>query len=161
MLGENAFLPDSYQENTMVLLVQNPAIIFAYWELSKGQRQALAGHGDLYLRLYELNGGDCRPHNGGKMRREINLPPFTQNWYFTSLTPARSYCSELGYYGAPRHFYPILRSNRVETPPDGPSTAISGGRTVSVDVAAGVKPVREPVVEELPGSSEFYRRNTA
>lgn len=35
MLGENEFLPDGYQENTMVLLVQNPAVIFAYWELSQ------------------------------------------------------------------------------------------------------------------------------
>lgn len=159
MLTENVCLPGNYQENRLVLLVQNPAVIFAYWELSNGQWQALTGHGGLHLRLYEINGSGCRPDEQGKLWTEINLPPFTNDWYFHGLLPARSYCSELGYYGPDQVFYPVLRSNWVETPRAGLSVSRPGEHgLVTVELAPAAKPAQETTAGQLPGSLNFYRQ---
>lgn len=157
MLTENVFLPGSYQENTLMLLVQNPSVIFAYWELSNGQWQALGGHGDLYLRLYEIKGPGCLPGDYGEVWTEIDLPPFTNDWYFHGLLPDRIYCSELGYYGLDHVFYPVLRSNRVETPRAGLSASRPAeAGLVTVDMTPATEKALAAIQGQLPGSMDFY-----
>ncbi|OAT81820.1 DUF4912 domain-containing protein [Desulfotomaculum copahuensis] len=160
MITENVCLPGAYQENTLVLLVQNPEVIFAYWELSNGQWLAVAGYGGLHLRLYEINGNGpgCWLDGQGKLWTEINLPPFTSDWYFCDLSPGRSYCSELGYYGSDHVFYPILRSNRVQTPRVGLSSRPGEHALVAVDLTVAAAPAQETATGQLPGSIDFYRR---
>lgn len=151
-----ADLPVSYNENTLVLLVQNPVVIFAYWELSAGQWRTLAAYGEPRLRLYRHKGDPCRA-DGVELTEEVVLPPYTDNWYFKNLKPSGSYYSELGYYGPGGMFYPLLRSNRVETPRVG-----AGGeradRWITVETTLIVETVARAADDALPGSMVFYRR---
>ncbi|WP_027356114.1 DUF4912 domain-containing protein [Desulfofundulus thermocisternus] len=104
-------LPPCYNENRLVLMVQEPAVIFSYWELSREQWESLRGEQFLFLRLYiSASSGESASW------REISLPPFTDNWYFRDVLPEQSYYAEIGYYGPEGEFYPLVRSNRVTTP---------------------------------------------
>ncbi|MGB9802562.1 DUF4912 domain-containing protein [Desulfofundulus sp.] len=104
-------LPRQYNENRLVLMIQEPAVIFSYWELSRGQWESLGEGCSLFLRLYSLGSTP-----GGTILREVSLPPFTNDWYFRDLLPEHVYQAEIGYYGLNGEFYPLLRSNRVLTP---------------------------------------------
>lgn len=130
-------LPLNYHQNRLVLMVQEPTVLFAYWELSPGQWQALGGQHELCLRVYEVEGNGVFP---AAPWREVSLPPFTNNWYFQQVIPDRAYVSELGCYGPDGQFYPLLRSNRVSTPRVRPGAG-SWEVTVQALPQAGPPPV--------------------
>lgn len=102
-----------YNENVLVLLVQNPNVIFAYLEMSDHFWGALVGHGQPVLRLYDVTGGAS---SSAEPVTEVDLPPFTANWYFHSLTPGRTYAGELGWRDRQGLFVSLLRSNPAATP---------------------------------------------
>jgi hypothetical protein len=101
----DAGLPEAYGENVLRLMVQDPGAVFAYWELSPGHRQA-AGEKTLVLCLYKNH----------FLERKVSLPPLTDNWYFRDVEPGSGYYCELGFEGAGGTFFPLLRSNHVDTP---------------------------------------------
>ena len=45
------FLPEGYHENTLLLLIQGPRILYAYWELSPGLKSALNEKESVQIRL--------------------------------------------------------------------------------------------------------------
>ncbi|SHI58252.1 DUF4912 domain-containing protein [Desulfofundulus thermosubterraneus] len=104
-------LPRHYNENRLVLMVQEPTIIFSYWELSRGQWESLGDERFLVLRLYTTGSNRV-----STVLKEVSLPPFTNDWYFRNVLPEHTYHAELGYYGPEGEFYPLLRSNKVVTP---------------------------------------------
>lgn len=104
-------LPRHYNENRLVLMVQEPTVIFSYWELSRGQWESLGEGRSLFLRIYTT-----KSNRVSTVLKEVSLPPFTNDWYFCDLLPDQTYQAELGYYGPEGEFYPLLRSNRVVTP---------------------------------------------
>ncbi|RKO67468.1 DUF4912 domain-containing protein [Desulfofundulus salinus] len=104
-------LPRHYNENRLVLMVQEPTVIFSYWELSRGQWEFLGEGRPLFLRLYTTGSNQV-----GTVLKEVSLPPFTNDWYFRDVLPEHTYQAELGYYGPEGEFYPLLRSNQVVTP---------------------------------------------
>jgi hypothetical protein len=104
-------LPESYGENRLVLLVQEPVVLFAYWELSDAHWRSIREYGNgPYLRLLETGSEPAPQH-------EILLPSPVGGWYFRGLTPGGSYRVQIGYYSPDRViFYPVLCSNGVNTP---------------------------------------------
>jgi hypothetical protein len=103
-------LPVEKGENTLVLLVQSPRVLFTYWEVSAAVRESLKGR-EMVLRL-------CAAENGRFSPREVVAPPFfTGDWYFRGVVPGGRYCCELG-WTEDEGFYPLLCSEVVETPPD-------------------------------------------
>ncbi|MDQ0286986.1 hypothetical protein J2Z49_002103 [Desulfofundulus luciae] len=104
-------LPRHYNENRLVLMIQEPTVIFSYWELSRGQWESLGEGRPLFLRLYTTG-----LNQGGTILMEVSLPPFTNDWYFRDVFPEYIYQAELGYYEPKGEFYPLLRSNQVVTP---------------------------------------------
>ncbi len=104
-------LPRHYNENRLILLVQEPTVIFGYWELTRGVWHSLGEGCTLFLRLYATGLNQV-----GAVLREVSLPPFTSDWYFRDVFPDHAYQIELGYYGPEGEFYPLLRSNQVITP---------------------------------------------
>lgn len=105
-------LPRTYNENMLILLVQDPHVLFAYWQLSRGQWLAIGGR-KLYLRLYDLGQNEV---SLGASWREVSLPPYTNDWYFRDVMADHAYVTEVGYYVSGEQFYPLLRSNRAVTP---------------------------------------------
>lgn len=132
-------LPSVYHENVLCLMVQEPDAVFAYWDLSFGHIQAIGDEKELVLCLYK----------DSQLYHKVTLPPFTNNWYFRKVEPGFRYYCELGFQGAGGTFYPLLRSNRVDTPGSGPAVeeeAEEAGRAAGPDFAA-----------PLAGQAESYK----
>lgn len=107
-------LPSGYEENTLFLLVQSPRVLYAYWELSPGQRAALAEKGRLQLRLNIAGAGLYRSYDIQDIKTSWN------SFYFSGVLPDCEYYCEIGILDESGEFYPILHSNTVFTPPEKP-----------------------------------------
>lgn len=94
-------------QSELRLLVQNPQVVFAYWELSEGLKEALGGR-KVELRLVNEKGG---------VFFATEIEPAVKNYYFTGLEPDKIYTCEIGVVNRHKEFYPLLRSNSVRTPP--------------------------------------------
>ncbi|MEW6424396.1 MAG: DUF4912 domain-containing protein [Bacillota bacterium] len=144
-----AELPAVYHENVLCLMVQEPAVVFAYWDLSFGHVQAVREHKDLLLCLYKSS----------QLIHKINLPPFTNNWYFRNVEPGSEYFCELGFQIAGGTFFPLLRSNRVNTPGLAPAEEESAeaARVTVPDLAAPLSEQEKSYqVADLFDSLAFY-----
>ncbi len=93
-------------QSELRLMVQNPWVVFAYWELSPGLQEALWGR-KVELRLVNERGGVF-------FATEIGLA--VKDYYFTQLEPDKIYACEIGIINHDNEFYPLLRSNAVRTP---------------------------------------------
>lgn len=126
-IGE-AELPAVYHENVLCLMVQAPDVVFAYWDLSWGHIQSIGSEKELVLCLYKES----------LLSHKVTLPPFTNNWYFRNVEPGFLYYCELGFQGAGGTFFPLLRSNRVNTPGPGPAAEAEAkeGAAAGPDFAA-------------------------
>jgi hypothetical protein len=104
---EDEELPPSPGETKVVLLVVDPYLVHAYWDLAPGKLpytdfQAV-------LRFY-----DTTEVMASTFDVAIDLQ--AQNWYAHLWSPARSYYVELGLIAEPGGFVPLARSNAVRTP---------------------------------------------
>lgn len=115
-MQENDFLtslPPGYNENTLLLLVQSPKVLYAYWELSGGLKDALCRQEKkLLIRLYIEGQGTCST-------RSIDIAE--NNIYFSDVKPGLTYYCEIGTFNSGDRFYPLLRSDPVTAPYDRPS----------------------------------------
>lgn len=105
-------LPPDYHENALFLLVQSPTVLYVYWELSPGLKDALNEKSKVQIRLNHEGRGPYRTS-------EINL--LQKSHYFSDVEPGLSYNCEIGIFNSGNEFYPLLRSNSVNTPLDRPS----------------------------------------
>lgn len=121
-------MPPNYNENVLILLVQKPETVYAYWELSAHQWKALANKGGLYLRLYAYP-EQSELDNGAVLEKEVLLPVNCSNWYFNGMLSEREYYTELGWKSAEGLFIPILRSDPVVTPRNRPVVTVLTGRS--------------------------------
>jgi uncharacterized protein len=111
--GEESFeLPDSYNETKLILLVQNPYWIHAYWEFSAGDRKKFGlekGRKDISIRVYHADTDDFF---------DVHVNDSSKSWYFNVPFPNRPYFSEIGILDKGGKFIPIARSNVIMVPTD-------------------------------------------
>lgn len=108
---KNISLPPGYNESRLLLLMQSPRILYVYWELSQGLKQALSGK-KIQLRL---NAGGQDPF----CTTQTDL--LQKSYYFTDVEPGLSYYCEIGVLNAENEFFPLLRSNFVNVSAEKPS----------------------------------------
>jgi len=152
--AEKERLPASYNENVLVLLVQNPHVVFAYLELSERFWGALMRHGRPVLRLYDVTG------EAMAVAAEEVLPPFTAGWYFRGLAPGRTYALEMGWRDEGGVFVPLLRSNTAATPANERGVTRTGRKIMVVPATPPGRAARPPETRtgaepELPSSYPF------
>ena len=100
-------IPDRYGADRLVLMVQDPHHIFAYWELTPhtlDQARLLAGGGTPVLVLHGVNGDESR---------EVDLHGGN---YYLSVAPSAAYEAELALRDGQGRLHVLARSNRVTTP---------------------------------------------
>ncbi|MFN3659951.1 MAG: DUF4912 domain-containing protein, partial [Brevinematales bacterium] len=108
-------IPESYNENRLTLLVQDPYWIHAYWDLSQETKQKLQSENlGLVIRLFY----------GEKQTMDIEVNFNAKNWYINVPLPNVSYRGELGYvqHGV---FISITGSNSITVPRDKPAEKTS------------------------------------
>ena len=102
-------LPDSYGKTRVVLLVVDPNLVHAYWEVTpREQSEAESRIGDSsqpVLRFYEA---------AESFDVEIDLRP--RNWYVPLWSSGKSYYVDLGLRGGSGSFARLARSNAVHVP---------------------------------------------
>lgn len=115
--------PSHQDMDSLVLLVQNPTSLYAYWRLSDRKQSLVAEHfGKSWdrlnpaLRLYET--GDSF-FDGSKAQsvRQYNVDVI-ESCYLQELEPGRTYAADLGVRNTLGQFIPLIRSNMVQTPGD-------------------------------------------
>ena len=109
-------VPPRYGADRLVLMVQDPQHIFAYWELS----------GDTLGRVQAQIGGQAMPvliiHTAnGQEFREVDLRGGN---YYLSVAPAGHYEAELALRDAAGQLHALARSNKVATPSPQVSTRV-------------------------------------
>jgi hypothetical protein len=102
-------LPAEYHENALILLIQSPKVLYAYWELSPGLKNTLSEKKKVQIRL-NIEG------NGIIQFYEIDLTE--KSYYFENVQPGLSYNCEIGTVNADKIFIPLLRSNTITAPQD-------------------------------------------
>ena len=102
-------LPQAYGRTRLGLLVVDPNLVHAYWEVTPEElREAEArseGAGQAVLRFHEP---------AGSFDVEVDLEP--GNWYVPLWSADRAYYVDLGLKGAEGSFVPLARSNAIVTP---------------------------------------------
>lgn len=104
-------LPSGYFENRLILMAQSPRVLYAYWELSPGQKAALAEKSNLKLRLNKLGDGTCRV---------CDIDPNAHSYYFDGVDPGKLYNCDLSTIDDNGGFYPFITSNTVLAPREKP-----------------------------------------
>ncbi len=101
-------VPSHYGQDRLVLMVQDPLHIFAYWELdphSLAKTQAAAGPGSTPVLIVQTSKGE--------EFREVDLRGGN---YYLSVAPASSYEAELALRDITGKLHALARSNKVTTP---------------------------------------------
>lgn len=112
-------LPETYNKDKLVCLPVNPHLIHIYWDFSAETLEKLKEAKDIKLRVYDVT---YIIFNGKNAHRtfEVGIDPTKiKNYYFNVPNARANYIAEIGYKGS-SEFIPVLRSNLVETPPNGP-----------------------------------------
>lgn len=121
-------LPQYYGDNKVVLMVRDPWWIFSYWELQPefveekrhiippDKRQDVS----FVMRVYDISYIDFNGANAHYFF-DITIPYGAEKWYINVNAPGRTWVAEMGWISSDGSFYPIIRSNAVSTPLDGPS----------------------------------------
>ncbi|MBA3847603.1 MAG: DUF4912 domain-containing protein [Planctomycetes bacterium] len=101
-------IPDRYGRDRLVLMVQDPFHVFAYWELSAQAldqaRTACGEQGTPVLILHTASGAE---------QREVDLRGGN---YYLSVAPNANYEAQLALRDSKGQLHPLARSNRVTTP---------------------------------------------
>ncbi len=101
-------IPERYGRDRLVLMVQDPFHVFAYWELSThalDQARAACGEqGTPVLILHTASGTE---------QREVDLRGGN---YYLSVAPDAGYEAQLALRDSKGQLHPLARSNRVTTP---------------------------------------------
>ena len=111
-------LPFSYNKTQLTLMVRDPYWAYAYWDFSLDTWNWIVvfrerDHGAKpKLRIHNLDTGECR---------DLDIFLDARNWYLELGAPFASFQVELGLLDSSGNFHVIIRSNRVQTPRNGPS----------------------------------------
>lgn len=106
-------IPESYGHDRLVLLVQDPHHIFAYWEVSPttyARIAAVAGNGAATVLVLHTS--------SGAEQREVDLRGGN---YYLAVAPGATYRAEIALRSRDGKLHSLAMSNFVATPAAGPS----------------------------------------
>ncbi|MFH0888468.1 MAG: DUF4912 domain-containing protein [Planctomycetota bacterium] len=116
-LDYGPLLPDSYNQNIIVLLIRDPECVFCYWELSGTAVTAALGNKrepnlKWILRVQNIS---QKSFNDIAIPTPQNYSGIQGNYYLTVL-PDTKYQSEFGVRTADNRFISLVKSNIITTP---------------------------------------------
>ncbi len=120
-------LPAGYGDNRIVIQVRDPYWVHAYWEITQDKMNHLRrDYGEAVdkarriLRVFDVTGISFNGSNSNDFF-DIDINAFASNWYINVGKPGRAYCVELSLILPDGRYLPLVRSNTINTPSDGPS----------------------------------------
>ena len=156
----SSHIPDHYGRTELVLLVVDPYLVSAYWDVT--QESLWHAHGTLgaemdgaraVIRMYDISlihfDGTNAHH-----QFDIDIGLEARAWYFSLWKPEKSYCADLGFVARTGRFHALTRSNIIHTPRAGPSTR-TDERWMRVQFMRRRKPDPKRPLEYLAGDDLF------
>ena len=164
-------LPSVYQTTSLWLMVKDPTWLFATWEIApkdlknlKTKMKGKARGAVMVLRIYdvtwvEFNGANANSH----FDIEVGL---ANNWHINLRQDNVSCCGEIGLKTKQGGFFPLIRSNFVETPPAGFSqrteqiwmTVPASRREINEEGASHPFALSRRALPPRPGESKPFRQ---
>lgn len=106
-----------------VLMVQSPAVLYCYWEISKMKMQLFEHHlnGDWQSFSKKLRVNDITEikYNGNNSHKYLSYDltnDTIKQFFIRGIIPNRKYCVDIGIETEEGVFISLLRSNEVNTP---------------------------------------------
>lgn len=114
------YLPLSYNDNKIVLLVRDPQCLFAYWEISNDKKQ------NFINQFGQDSWNNSKPvikltNSSEKTVKFIEVNDVTSNWYIEAEHANCNYSAEIGRMFNNNSFISLAVSNTAKTPKDKPS----------------------------------------
>jgi hypothetical protein len=153
---EPAELPDSYGHTRLVMMVVNPYLVCAYWEvnpekLAAARQEVRSDTARVVLRFYEVeDSASFSDPPSAWFDVDVDLRP--RNWYVDLWSADKTYYAELGLRGDDGQIVPLARSNPIRTPRSRPVVKVE-------EDFMRVDPARQ--VAELVPPPTVRRRPTA
>lgn len=122
-----AELPNGYGEEKIALMVRDPYVAHAYWEVTPARLERekawFGWNSKLAVRIYDITGVNFDGRNAvGYFDQEVYER--LGNWYFDMGRPSHSFCAELGLLATDGRFLSIARSNYITMPRDSVSEVL-------------------------------------
>ncbi|MFZ5631885.1 MAG: DUF4912 domain-containing protein [Bacillota bacterium] len=137
-------LPQFYDDNMVGFFSQGPSVVFVYWELSGSQWETVVElGGPVLVRLYQVRESENFDYEYIPVR-EAEPPPATNNWYFDRLEPDSTYSFEVGCKLPDGSFFPLVRSERITTPPEPRFDAMPKQKEVTGKTVENLPEIRDP-----------------
>lgn len=122
LIPTQALSADPTDRDTLHLLVQSGAVLFAYWQLSTRKERMVQEHFDAdwrtlqpTLRFYDVTEQHFNTH---PINRVSELPlPQAESCFLCGFQSGQSYYADLGIVNDQGQFLPLLRSNTIQIPP--------------------------------------------
>ncbi|MFH1790993.1 MAG: DUF4912 domain-containing protein [Candidatus Omnitrophota bacterium] len=120
---DSADIPSAYGTTRLTLMAKDPLSIYAYWELAEDFKQSVKDNlseddmknAQIVLRMYNVSLIDFNGFNAnGFFDIEVGL--YATNWYVNLWSDNVAYVGEIGLKTGDGSFYPLARSNCVQTP---------------------------------------------
>jgi hypothetical protein len=105
-------IPPSYGTRKLYLTARDPHFLYAYWDLTHDQLASgehAAHDGKVFLQVY---------HQGGARLQQIQISPWSKEWYLHVNEADTTFYVEIGYYRHDGGFEVMTRSPEVQTPRD-------------------------------------------
>ncbi len=131
--AEDGELPDSYGQARVTLMVVNPYLVFAYWDVDLTRLPPETAGAALHF--HDL----AEPSSSHFFELDVDLR--TRNWYVHLWSPAKSYYADLGVKSADGGFTSLARSNQLQTPRAWPMAEVEPPATPA---ASPTPPFTEP-----------------
>jgi len=122
-------LPAGYGEEKIAIMVRDPYLAYAYWEVTQERLQRekawFGWDGKLTIRIYDVTGVQFDGRNAvGYFDQDVD--ELVGKWYFDLGRPGHSFIADIGLLSPEGRFLTLARSNRVITPRDGVSDVVDG-----------------------------------
>ncbi len=120
-------LPDGYGEEKIALMVRDPYLVHAYWEVTPArierEKAWFGWNSKLAVRIYDVTGIQFDGRNAlGYFDQEI----FERlgSWYFDVGRPSHAFVADVGLLSPEGKFLTLARSNPISMPRDGVSDVL-------------------------------------
>ncbi|UCG14312.1 MAG: DUF4912 domain-containing protein [Deltaproteobacteria bacterium] len=144
-------LPDLSETTRVALLAVGPHLVHTYWEvasrdLEKAKFELEAGyrHARAALRFYDVTDIIFDGTNANSYF-DVDIDLHAKNWYVDLWSSEKAYCTDLGVKTQDGRFFPLARSNVVDTPRTWPSDKVGESYILIQGDYAKVESVAVPI----------------
>ena len=157
---------DAHPEKSRIALMDvDPYWLHTYWEITRKDKTRILKKSDIsshpyknIIRIYDISYIHFDGNNAHSYF-DIEIDTLRGNWYINLWNPCKSLCAEIGLRSFEGDFYPIARSNTIDTPrPCQSSSGSEQWMKVTEDYKAVSLPPEKIQIEKTEPKNTFLEQ---